>query len=81
MVDLVALSAKLHDRGERIVMEVCGVAREEARQAIERAKGSVKLAIVMARRKVDANEARKLLDAAGGFVRPVAGDPPVVSRS
>src|SRR6059036_567309 len=53
MVDLVALSAKLHDRGERIVMEVCGVSREEARQAIERAKGSVKLAIVMARRKVD----------------------------
>jgi len=81
MVDLVALSAKLHDRGERIVMEVCGVSREDARQAIERAKGSVKLAIVMARRKVDANEARKLLDAAGGFVRPVAGDPPVVSRS
>ena len=71
---------KLHDRGERIVMEVCGVSREEARQAIERAKGSVKLAIVMARRKVDASEARKLLDAAGGFVRPVAGDPPAVSR-
>src|SRR5437899_2148053 len=81
MVDLVALSAKLHDRGERIVMEVCGVSREEARQAIEHAKGSVKLAIVMARRKVEANEARILLDAAGGFVRPVAGDPPVVSRS
>src|SRR3989441_9298900 len=81
MVDLLALSAKLLDRGERIVMEVCGVSREEARQAIEHAKGSVKLAIVMARRKVEANEARKLLDAAGGFVRPVAGDPPAVSRS
>src|SRR6266576_2636763 len=81
MVDLVALSAKLHDRGERIVMEVCGDSREEARQAIERAKGSVKLAIVMARRKVDADEARRLLESADGFVRPVAGDPPAVSRS
>ena len=81
MVDLMALSAKLHDRGERIVMEVCGVSREDARQTIERAKGSVKLAIVMARRKVDANEARHLLEAAGGFVRPVVGDPPAVSRS
>src|SRR5881628_2831368 len=80
MVDLVALSAKLHDRGERIVMEVCGVSREEARQAIERAKGSVKLAIVMARRKVDANEARRLLESANGFVRPVVGDPPQVGR-
>jgi N-acetylmuramic acid 6-phosphate etherase len=80
MVDLMALSVKLHDRGERIVMEVCGVSREEARQAIERAKGSVKVAIVMARRKVDGNEARTLLEAAGGFVRPVAGDPPAVTR-
>ena len=78
MVDLMALSAKLHDRGERIVMEICSVSREEARQAIERAKGSVKLAIVMARRKVDAVEARRLLHAADGFVRPVVGDPPPV---
>jgi N-acetylmuramic acid 6-phosphate etherase len=81
MVDLVALSAKLHDRGERIVMEVCAVSREEARQALGRAGGSVKVAIVMARRKVGADEARKLLDAAGGFVRPVVGDPPAVPRA
>jgi len=80
MVDLVALSAKLHDRGERIVMEVGGVSREEARTAIAGAKGSVKLAIVMARRKVDASEARRLLESANGFVRPVVGDPPPVRR-
>ena len=79
MVDLMALSAKLEDRGERIVMECCGVSREEARQAIERAGGSVKLAIVMARKGVDANAARQLLEQAGGFVRPAAGDPPPVS--
>src|SRR5258708_32905683 len=54
MVDLMALSAKLHDRGERIVMEVGGVSRDEARQAVERAKGSVEVAIVMARAQVDA---------------------------
>ena len=80
MVDLMALSAKLHDRGERIVMEVGGVSRDEARQAIDRAKGSVKLAIVMARGKVDAAEARRLLEKADGFVRPVVGDPPPVGR-
>jgi len=80
MVDLMALSAKLHDRGERIVMEVGGASREEARQAIERAKGSVKLAIVMVRRKVDAAEAQRLLGTANGFVRPVVGDPPPVGR-
>jgi len=80
MVDLMDWSIKLHDRGERIVMECCGVSREEARDAIKRAEGSVKLAIVMVGRKVDAAEARALLEAAGGLVRPVVGDPPVVSR-
>lgn len=79
MVDLMAWSAKLEDRGERIVMECCGVSRGEARAAIERAGGSVKLAIVMVRRGVDQDEARRLLDAAGGFVRPAAGDPPLVT--
>src|SRR6266699_3694229 len=78
MVDLMDWSVKLHDRGERIVMECCGVGRTEARAAIERAAGSVKLAIVMVRRGVDAAEARRLLEAAGGFVRPVVGDPPPV---
>ena len=79
MVDLMALSAKLHDRGERIVMEVGGVSREEARDAIKRAGGSVKVAIVMVRRKTSVEDARKLLKEAGGFVRPVVGDPPRVT--
>jgi N-acetylmuramic acid 6-phosphate etherase len=78
MVDLVALSQKLHDRGERIVMEVCGVGRAEARAALERADGSVKLAIVMVRKRADKNEAKRMLEGAGGFVRPVIGDPPAV---
>ncbi len=79
MVDLMDLSVKLHDRGERIVMECCGVSRAAARAAIDKAEGSVKLAIVMLRKDVDAKQARTLLDAAGGFVRPVAGDPPRVT--
>jgi hypothetical protein len=32
----------------------------------------------MVRKRVDLNEARHLLEAAGGFVRPVVGDPPTV---
>jgi N-acetylmuramic acid 6-phosphate etherase len=79
MVDLMALSLKLHDRGERIVMECCGASRADARAAIDRAGGSVKLAIVMVRRGVEAAEARRLLEAAAGFVRPVVGDPPAVT--
>src|SRR5881409_524839 len=79
MVDLMALSDKLRDRGERIVMECCGVDRQTARRAIEAAGGSVKLAIVMARRGVGKAEAERLLADAGGFVRKAAGDPPPVS--
>ncbi|HEV8264904.1 MAG TPA: N-acetylmuramic acid 6-phosphate etherase [Gemmatimonadales bacterium] len=79
MVDLMAWSDKLKDRGERIVMECCGVDRARARAAIEGAGGSVKLAIVMVRRGVDRAEGQRLLDAAGGFVRRAAGDPPPVT--
>lgn len=81
MVDLLAVSDKLRDRGERIVMECCAVDRAAARRAIAAADGSVKLAIVMARRGVDAAEARRLLDAAGGFVRRAVGDPPPVTKA
>jgi len=76
MVDLTALSNKLIDRGERIVMEACGVDRSSARDAIEAADGSVKVAIVMIRRDTDATEARHLLDGSGGNVRVLVGDPP-----
>jgi len=79
MVDLMASSAKLRDRGERIVMETCAVDRTAARAAVDAAGGSVKLAIVMVRRAVTAEEGRRLLVEARGLVRRVAGDPPPVS--
>jgi N-acetylmuramic acid 6-phosphate etherase len=81
MVDLVALSDKLRDRGERIVMECAGVDRGAARRAIEAAGGSIKLAIVMAKRGVPKAEAERLLAQAGGFVRRAVGDPPPVSEA
>jgi N-acetylmuramic acid 6-phosphate etherase len=80
MVDLMAWSAKLKDRGERIVMECTGVGRDEARKAIDQAGGSVKLAIVMAKKGIGREEARRVLEAAGGFVRGAVGDPPPVRR-
>jgi len=78
MVDLQATSAKLRDRGERIVMEVCGTDRETARDAIARARGSVKVAIVMVQRGVGWEEAVQLIEAGHGFLRHAIGDPPPV---
>ena len=79
MVDLIALSDKLRDRGERIVMEACGVDRARARDAITAAEGSVKLAIVMVRSGLGKEAARERLAATGGLVRRVVGDPPPVA--
>ncbi len=80
MVDLVALSDKLRDRGERIVMEVCGVDRDAARRAIVAAEGRVKTAIVMLKRGADRAAAERLLADAGGYARRAVGEPPPVAR-
>lgn len=69
MVDLRPGSAKLVERGRRIVMKAVGVEYDEAVRLIEGAGGRVRTALVMGLRGVDAAEAERLLDRAGGFVR------------
>lgn len=76
MVDLRAWNEKLVDRSRRIVMETTGLPREEAGAVITAAGGSVKTAIVMARRHTSREEAERLLDAHEGRLRPIVGDPP-----
>jgi N-acetylmuramic acid 6-phosphate etherase len=76
MVDLRAMSQKLVDRGERIMMEVCGVSRAEARQLIDAAGGVVKTAIVMQKLGVSREEAERELSEAGGVIRRVVSEPP-----
>ncbi|HEY2848876.1 MAG TPA: N-acetylmuramic acid 6-phosphate etherase [Gemmatimonadaceae bacterium] len=79
MVDLQASNAKLRDRAERIVCEVCGVAPDEAREILRAADGSVKLAIVMKKLGLSAADARAALAKVGGvFRRVVTGAPPPV---
>lgn len=79
MIDLRATNVKLVDRSERIVSEVSGVSRNEARALLERAGGSVKLGIVMHALGVGKDEAQRRLDAGAGVVRRVVGgEPPPV---
>jgi N-acetylmuramic acid 6-phosphate etherase len=79
MVDLRATNDKLTDRSERIVAEVCGVPREEARTLLERAGGAVKLAIVMHSLGVDRDEALRRLAEGNGVIRRVIPiQPPLV---
>jgi len=76
MVDLRATNNKLKDRSERIVIEVCGVTREEARRLLDAADKSVKTAIVMQKLGVDREGALAALDEAGGVIRRAIPDAP-----
>jgi N-acetylmuramic acid 6-phosphate etherase len=74
MVDLKPGSAKLRDRAVRIVESAGQVPRREAGQLYDSAGREVKTAIVMARCKIPADEARKRLVKARGQVRQVLSE-------
>ena len=76
MVDLRATNNKLVDRSERIVIEVCGVSRDEARSLLDAADKSVKTAIVMQKLGVDRDGALAALEKAGGVIRRAIPDAP-----
>ena len=81
MVDLRATNLKLVDRSQRIIMEVCHVTRDEARELIARADGRVKLAIVMHLLGVDKEGAEAALAKGDGVIRRVVGgDPPPIPQ-
>ena len=69
MVDMQPRSAKLRARAARLVAEVAGVSRARARPLLAAARGSARLAIVMARRGLSAPAAARALAEAGGSLR------------
>ncbi len=66
MVDLRVTNQKLQGRGERILMEMLDLEREDARGLLSRAGGSVKTAMVMHWTGSDRDGARERLQRAGG---------------
>ncbi len=74
MVDLQLTNQKLVERSKRIVMMATGVDYEGAAEVLGRSNGHVKSAIVMIKAKVSFEEARRRIEAAGGFVRVAIGD-------
>ena len=71
MVDMQVTCEKLRDRGQRILMEVLGVEREEAARLLDESNGRVKVGIVMSKLGVDADEAARRLADAGGLIAKV----------
>ena len=74
MVDVVQTNMKLITRAENIVMTATGCTREEARDSLEEAEGSVKLAITMILLQCGAKSAKTRLNRAGGYVRNALQD-------
>ena len=73
MVDVAATNEKLRRRALRLVQRITEVDEERARVLLEQSGGSVKVAAVIQRRGVSADEARALLEREKGFLRAVIG--------
>lgn len=74
MVDLVATNDKLRRRALRLVTEIGMVDAARGGELLNAAGGSVKIAIVMARRGIDADRAHDALAASGGRLRAILED-------
>ena len=65
MVNVQLKSEKLRQRAERIVVQVSGCTPERAREVLEASGGTVRVAVVMAKRGLSAAEAQTALRKAG----------------
>ncbi|MDA0185775.1 N-acetylmuramic acid 6-phosphate etherase [Solirubrobacter phytolaccae] len=74
MVDVRVTNEKLRDRATRIVEQVTGASRDEAARALEAAQDDAKVAAVMLRANVSADEARTRLDTTHGHLRKALGE-------
>jgi N-acetylmuramic acid 6-phosphate etherase len=71
MVDVIATNRKLRERAMRLVRTLADVNEECARDLLVQAGGSVKVAVVMQRRSLNADDARALLERHGGLLHDV----------
>jgi N-acetylmuramic acid 6-phosphate etherase len=71
MIDMPATNEKLRNRAVRMVELAAGVLRPMAVEAIRDADGNVKLATIMAKKRVDMATARMLLEQHQGRIREV----------
>ena len=69
MVDVAVTNSKLEDRALRILRDLAGVPREQGLGLLERAGGSVRLALLMAASGLEAGAARSALERHGPGLR------------
>lgn len=69
MVDVKPTNKKLRERAKNIIRETTGVSEREAEKFLKASKGNAKLAILMKLKKLNYNEAMKLLKKHEGMLR------------
>lgn len=74
MVDVSATNEKLEERARNLVVRITGCNREEAQRALDASGGSVKVASVCLLLEIEPDEARAVLQTAGGSMRRALKD-------
>lgn len=74
MVNVIADNLKLRGRAKRIVMAISGVDENAAADALERAAGAVKVAILLAAGADGVEGAQRMLAESDGHLRPALGE-------
>jgi N-acetylmuramic acid 6-phosphate etherase len=80
MIEMRPTNAKLLARAQRMVAALTGCAPDEARRALDQAKGSTKLASLMILRGLDRPAAEALLARHAGVLRHALAEPNAFSR-
>ncbi len=75
IVDLRATNAKLRDRAARILMHQCDLDRTQAMALLDDTQGKVKVALVMAMKNLNMDEALKLLESHHQKLYAILGSP------
>jgi N-acetylmuramic acid 6-phosphate etherase len=73
MIDLTKTNRKLRDRAKRILVAATGESVSEAEHALRQSKHNLRVALIMLKRGVSAEKARKALESAGGDLRRALG--------
>jgi len=74
MIDVVLTNHKLYERGLRILFQASGRSMSAAKHAMRQSGHNLRVALVMLKRSIDAQEARQRLSRAGGNLRRALGE-------
>jgi N-acetylmuramic acid 6-phosphate etherase len=74
MIDLTKTNKKLRDRAKRILMEATGKNVSEAEHALRQSQHNLRVALIMLKRHISSERARKALDDADGDLRRALGE-------